>query len=187
MSSSSFSVFLFFSLAFALLLFLSFFLLRNYNKSSSITSSAHVRPISPLTHTSVIVGVFCSVLSEGGAWSNACLLRSFIVRTCVIFAWYHEWSRVDCMLTLEFLPSYCCIFAQFRHTLRLVRTPKYIYILCIEASFMIQLTPTTSSLSFKTSRQTNELVALTEMTSIRQPQDNQMDVDESIERVSVLR
>ena len=52
---------------------------------------------------------------------------------------------------------------------------------------MIQLTPATSSLSYKTSRQTNELVALTEMTSMRQPQDNHMDVDESIDRVSVSR
>lgn len=46
-------------------------------------SSACSTPFS-LTHTSVIVGVFCSVLSEGGAWSNACFLLSSIERACVI-------------------------------------------------------------------------------------------------------
>ena len=69
-----------------------------------------------LTHTSVIVGVFCSVLSEGGAWSNACFLLSSIERACVIVEWHCIRSRVYSVLVLEFLPSYCGVFAQFRRT-----------------------------------------------------------------------
>ena len=60
------------------------------SKSTSIMSSAHALPIFCLTHTSTNKGVFCSVLSEGGAWSNACFFPSSIRQQCVIVDWHYR-------------------------------------------------------------------------------------------------
>ena len=55
---------------------------------------------------------FCVLSSFERAWSSADTIDDHALTAC--------WG-------LSFFPLICCIFAQFRHTLRLVRTLKYIY------------------------------------------------------------
>lgn len=96
-----------------------------------------------LTHTSTNKGVFCSVLSEGGAWSNACFFPSSIRQLCVIV----DWHRREHALNAWCIWVFPLLFAPFRHLFEASQTRIYRHYQ--KASPMIQLSPSIASVNFQ--------------------------------------